>query len=455
MTTKKKKNATFFDLGLSCLGMATINFAFNFMSPIITTIFLGTGMSCVIHHITDKNNKLKKLWRGLGLDLERQKPTYRGKEITSYGYCLRFSIPIGTSTNFFEKKKEEIRQFLDRENNCKKINIKYGNGGNMLWEIYTTDLKKEYLYEDYEDKIKSGIRHKLEIPLGFFYGDKLIKLDLKKAIHVLIAGETDSGKSTLFRMIITWLLTQSNIKMYLCDFKFGGVEFKMFSKHPNVVDYINKKEDALEMLSKIYAEVERRGDLFAKYEDVTNIYEYNKKNPKNTLPNIVVAIDEIAMLRKKDSRDSITIIEDLAQISRYTGIHLICATQKPSIKENVITTIMKGNFPTTIGLRTHGKTESIQVIDETGLEELRGYGHGMLKLKGEIQEFQGINLTPSKAIELIKASINDKRKESCDTKSKSPRKYKSNRAVFIKNTIRKEKENTKEKFINDFFGGDK
>lgn len=410
-TNNNKKDLSLLETGIGCITMGAIGSSWLGMTGFIPPLFYVSGVGLFVWHIVEGSNKYTKLWEALEI---KCKPHLREKIKTNYGYCLRFNVPTGMCVSDFAKKKEPIHQHLDSIGICNRLQINYKKGGNMLFQVYEKELKNSYNYEEYADIIKAK---GLDIPLGFTYGEKLVKVNLKSAVHILIAGETDSGKSTLLRLMITLMLTELDIDLYLCDLKFG-TEFQIFKEHPNVKQWIRKKKDALSMLNRVYGEVARRNELFYKTK-VRDIEQYNKKYPKKKLRHEVVFIDELAMLRKKDTKDSIKIIEDLAGLARSSGIHLVCATQKPSIKENVITTIMKGNFPTTIGLRTHGKTESLQILDETGLEELRGYGHGVLKLKGQKTEFQTINLEHEVAMRMV-----DKDKNK-DKKSKPTKKVKA------------------------------
>lgn len=391
---KKEKKNNSFDMAVLCLvaGVGMTTFAPTL--PVIYSVAIfGIGGYYFISDFLHKSNKWYKLWESLGIE---NKPHLREKIQTPYGYCLRFSIPRGLSTDDFEKKKSAIYQYID----CDRLNIKHHKGRNMLMEVYEKDLKERYNYED-----DLEVKNNLEIPIGYTFGEKLVTVDLEEAVHLLIAGETDSGKSTLIRSILTYILTNTDIKLYLCDLKFGGTELRIFANHPNVKGFITNKEDAIKMLAKVEKEVRDRGNKISK-AGCNDVYRYNKENSKNKLSHIVVVIDEMAILKSKDSKDAIETLEILATQSRSTGVHLLLATQRPSKTEGVITGQIKANIPTKIGLRVDEALDSRMIIDSDGLEQLRGYGHGILKLKGKKTEFQGFYLDYAEAQKLINMSTN-------------------------------------------------
>ncbi|MBS4539790.1 DNA translocase FtsK [Clostridium sp. D2Q-11] len=389
---KKEKNT--FDISILCVitGVGMMSLAPS-LPVIYPAAIFGVGSYYFIDDFLHKSNKWYKLWDSMGIE---NKPRLREKINTDYGYCLRFGIPRGMSTDDFEKRKSAIYQYID----CDRLNIKHHQGRNMLLEVYENRLKTQY---DYYDDLDVG--GKLEIPIGYTYGESLVTIDLEEAVHILIAGETDSGKSTLLRAILTYILTRLDIKLYLCDLKFGGTELRIFVNHPNVKEFITNKEDAIKLLTRVEREVRDRGDKISK-AGCNDIYKYNRENPKNKLKHEIVVIDEMAILRGKNTKDSIETLEILATQARSTGIHLLLATQRPSKTEKVITGQIKANIPTKIGLRVDEALDSRMIIDSDGLEQLRGNGHGILKLKGKKTEFQGFYLDYAQAQRLINQSAN-------------------------------------------------
>ena len=368
--------------------------------------YCGLGvLSWGYFYIKDRDKrKFKRFWDSIGL--EKTPPKLREVIKTKYGVCFRFSIPIGKSTDFFQKHKLAIEQYLGFD-----IRIKY-KYKNMLIEVYKKELKKSYDFDLLDTK-------GLEIPIGYGFGEKLITVDLVEAIHVLIAGETGSGKSTILREIITFIiLMRKNIKLHLIDLK-GGIEFKMFE--PYAENFTNNKEDAKKLLMQIEGKVNKRNKLF--YDnDCTDIYEYNNKFKNKQLSHEIVAIDEFSVLRnEKKKNGSVEMIEQLAATARSSGIHLIISTQRPSA--DIITGLLKANIPCTLGLTTRNSLNSRIIIDEDGLEKLDGKGRGIMKINGKESDFQAMYLEQDKARILLNVEQKKKQKVTKKTQSK---------AVFIK-----------------------
>jgi len=433
-----KKTSMLFDMGIGSIFLSGIAYFTLTVNPVIPQL-LAVGGAIGLAYDWANKDKFEDLWEGLGLK-EGHIPSLRETIRTNYGVCYRFGVPSGDGVSDFAKRNEAIQQYLDNRGICNRLEIKYKKGGNMLWEVYEKELKHEYDYEFHKTK------GSIEVPIGYTYGEKLVTIDFVKAVHVLLAGETDSGKSTILRNIITYLLAFKDVDFYLCDLK-NGNEFKMFMNYENVKEWTKEPKAALELLSKAKEEYERRVNLFFK-KDVTSIYEYNQKYKKAQLKHEIIVIDEMSQLRNKESKDSLTIIEDLSQLARSVGIHLLVGTQKPSIKDNVITSLMKGNFPTTIGLKTHGQTESMQILDEVGLEKLRGYGHGILKLKGNMTEFQAFNMSTIEAKRILEENC---KKKPPKTEEKQQKTTKNSKKT---NKIDKKLTEVDVKDENIFFGSD-
>jgi S-DNA-T family DNA segregation ATPase FtsK/SpoIIIE len=148
------------------------------------------------------------------------------------------------------------------------------------------------------------------------------------------------------------------------------------------------------------------GNIRSKYtEDPDGEFEYNSKF--KPLPYRIVVIDEFAMLRNE--KDTIELMIDLSSIARACGVHLIIATQRPD--KDIVQGKIKANITTVIGLKTMNEVNSRIIIDDKGLDKLRGKGHGILKHNGILHEIQAMNLTPEECRDLIKPTFVDKKKE--------------------------------------------
>lgn len=244
---------------------------------------------------------------------------------------------------------------------------------------------------------------KAELPLALgktISGDVYVT-DLAKMPHMLIAGATGSGKSVGINMIITSLIYAkhpSDVKFVIVDPKKIELSFyKKLNKHFLAVspdleeEIITNPSNALLVLKAVEYEMEKRYDKLAK-TGVRNIVDYNKKvmnpksRPKDTdemkhykMPYIIIIIDELADLMITSGKEVEEPIARLAQLARAVGIHLILATQRPSV--NVITGVIKANFNARIAYQVATKIDSRTILDMNGAEQLLGNGD-MLFLPG-------------------------------------------------------------------------
>lgn len=216
----------------------------------------------------------------------------------------------------------------------------------------------------------------LNIPVGIdVYGNTITK-DLVDMPHLLIAGSTGSGKSVMLNVILHAILTQNTpqeLNLVLIDPK--RVEFTPFSDYPHVLSrIIHKHSEAIKALEWL---VEEMDDRYKKLQDAKcrNIQDYNQDRV-DQIPRIVVMIDEFASLILTKERGETSLAElmivRLAQEGRAAGIHLVVATQRPSV--DVVTGLIKANLPTRIAFMTTSKTDSQIVLDQAGAEELVGRG---------------------------------------------------------------------------------
>lgn len=356
---------------------------------------MALGSVTTILEFISRFNPYKKLFENLNLKAGEEIPKYIKKRKTNYGYCVAFKLPPGLSTKDFDKNKLAIEQYLNKD-----IEIDYRNHRVFL-KVYENRLDPKQEFRIIEtSKIT-------EFPIGVTFGDRIVTVDLEEVVHLLVAGQTGSGKSTLIRGIITNLIqdkkNSKRIKLYLhlIDLK-NGAEFNVFRNSKMVKTFSRDIKEAELVLNKLVDEVERRYNLFFE-NNVVNIQEYNKLKGIRRLSYEICIIDEFADLQ--DEKGSISIIEHLARKSRAAGIHLILATQRPSA--DIINGNIKANVPCIIGLKTMNSLNSRIIIDQDGLETLRGRGHGYLQYS-DLTEFQSMNLSIEGARELIKDTYIEK-----------------------------------------------
>lgn len=329
-------------------------------------------------------SRFDKIWKSLGLCVGSAYPLKKGAKKTDISTIYTFTLPCGLSVQDFDKKANAISQYLGRE-----IDIKYTYKEIQI-EVFE---QRTATIQDYEPTAIKG-----NVPLLIGYGRKgnLVTADLSDGEpHLLIAGETGSGKSTSLRCIITNLILNSNATLHLIDLK-RGAEFNVFAKSSKVATFSRTKEDAEEVLEEINAEIDRRYDLFFE-NDVADIKEYNRTHSRSKLDYQVLIIDEFADLQNE--KGTISILETLAAKARACGIHMIISTQRPDAK--VLNGRIKANVSSVLGLKTMNDTNSRIIIDHNGLETLRGKGHGIFK-RGAETEIQCPYLSVSDCRELIK-----------------------------------------------------
>lgn len=241
----------------------------------------------------------------------------------------------------------------------------------------------------------------LPIALGKTISNETFVVDLAKMPHLLMAGATGQGKSVGLNAVLTSLLYKKHpaeVKFVLVDPKkveltlFNKIERHYLAKLPDDGDaIITDNAKVINTLNSLCIEMDSRYDLL-KDAMVRNIKEYNDKfrqrelNPENGhrfLPYIVLVVDEFADLIMTAGKEVETPIARLAQLARAIGIHLIIATQRPSV--NVITGIIKANFPARIAFRVTSKIDSRTILDSQGADQLIG--------RGDLLYTQGNDLT--------------------------------------------------------------
>ena len=212
----------------------------------------------------------------------------------------------------------------------------------------------------------------LKLPLGRDITGKAVIADLTTMPHLLVAGATGSGKSVCLTSFITSLASENTpdeLRMVLIDPKM--VELTMFGPLPHLLfDVAVKVDEAIETLQLVVKEMEERYEILSKAHK-RNIASYNE-DAIVKLPRIVIVIDELADLMMVGGRPVEETLVRLAQLARAVGIHVITATQRPS--SDVITGLIKANFPTRIAFMVSTKVDSRVIMDLSGAETLVGRG---------------------------------------------------------------------------------
>jgi S-DNA-T family DNA segregation ATPase FtsK/SpoIIIE len=217
----------------------------------------------------------------------------------------------------------------------------------------------------------------LSFVIGKDIAGKPVVADLAKMPHLLVAGQTGSGKSVMINTFLTSLLyrnSPSDLKLILVDPK--QVEMAPYNGIPHLLTpVINEPEKCISALKWAVAEMERRLRAMAEVGK-RNIGEYNNLKAEEGMPYIVIVIDELADLMMMAARDVESLIVRLAQKARAAGIHLVLATQRPSV--DVITGLIKANVPARIAFTVASQIDSRTIIDQMGAEKLLGRGDMLL-----------------------------------------------------------------------------
>ena len=244
----------------------------------------------------------------------------------------------------------------------------------------------------------------LPIALGKTISNEVLVIDLAKLPHLLVAGATGQGKSVGLNVILTSLIYKrhpSQLKFVLIDPKkvemslYSKLERHYLAKLPNSEEaIITDTRKVVHTLNSLCIEMENRYEIL-KDAGARNLKEYNAKfvarklNPKEGhrfLPYIVLVIDELADLMMTAGKEVETPIARLAQLARAIGIHLVVATQRPSV--NVITGVIKANFPARLSFRVTSKVDSRTILDTGGADQLVGQGDMLLSSGSDIIRLQ-------------------------------------------------------------------
>jgi len=223
---------------------------------------------------------------------------------------------------------------------------------------------------------------KITLALGKDIFGTPVVADLAKMPHLLVAGSTGAGKSVSINSMVMSILYKASaaeVKMLMIDPKL--LELSMYEDIPHLISpVITNPKQAAEALRKMVFEMERRYRLLAE-KGTRNIESFNSQVlPEEQMPYIVIFIDELADLMFASSNEVEDSITRLAQMARAAGIHLIIATQRPSV--DVITGLIKANFPARISFQVFSKIDSRTILDMQGAEQLLGKGDMLLMLPG-------------------------------------------------------------------------
>ncbi len=308
----------------------------------------------------------------------------RGPVITMY----ELEPALGTKVNKITSLSDNISLAMKSAN----IRIVAPIPGKGTIGVEVPNQKKELVV--LRSVLESDEYQQEDSPLKFGLGKDLsgnpIVVDLASMPHMLIAGATGSGKTVCINTVISILLfnaSPKDLKLLLVDPK--RVELMIFDGIPHLVcPIVTKAKNASLLLNWVVDEMDRRYKIFSK-KGVRNIiaYKNNQNDEDENLPYMVLVVDELADLMMVGKQDVEESIMRIAQLSRAAGIHMILATQRPSV--NVITGVIKANFPARISFKVASKVDSRTVLDANGAEKLLGKGDMLLMQPGDSSLLRG------------------------------------------------------------------
>ena len=376
------------------------------------------------NQVQDNNQKTKLKYKLPSIDFlklptkkEREKSTseYKIDESTLEKILLDFGVegkikkisrgPVVTLNEFEPAAGVKVSKIINlsediaRNTSSESARISTIPGSNTIGiELPNTYRENVYLSEIVSSNSFSGKQAKLPITLGKNISGLAVVGDLTSMPHLLIAGTTGSGKSVCINTIILSLLYKhgpDKCKFILIDPKM--LELSAYEGIPHLLcPVITEAKKAASVLGWVVKEMENRYKLMTRV-GVKNIDGYNAKN-KISMPYIVVIVDEMSDLMLVAGKEIENYIQKLSQMARAAGIHIIMATQRPSV--DVITGTIKANFPTRVSFQVSSKIDSRTILGEQGAEQLLGKGdmlymtsankmiriHGPFVSEGEIEK---------------------------------------------------------------------
>lgn len=345
-------------------------------TPDLLTKIPQTDQTDELNAIEKNSQTLQKTLASFGVDAE-VKNVSLGPSVTKYELHPAIGVKVSKIVNLADDLALALA--------AKDIRIEAPIPGKSLIGIEVPN--KQISTVSFRDVAEHEPAHPgkvLSVPLGRDVTGNIVMCDLTKMPHLLIAGSTGSGKSVAINGIITSLLMQAKpneVKFMLIDPK--RVELSVYNDIPHLLTpVVSEPKRAAKALHKVVDEMTRRYELFANF-GVRNIDGYNKlveqnnANPEDNvaqtrLPYVVAIVDELADLMMTVSSEVEDAIIRIAQMGRAAGIHMILATQRPSV--DVITGLIKANVPSRIAFAVSSGIDSRTILDANGAEKLLGRG---------------------------------------------------------------------------------
>lgn len=290
------------------------------------------------------------------------------------GRVFLFNIPIGLNEDDFKKHQKSIEAQLKD-----KVDIRLKNGYIEI-EIITKKLSENIPYV-----LPKRTKDSIYIPLGESL-EGPIAIDLKENPHSYIVGTTGSGKSVCTKGILTSIVNNyrpHEVELYLCDLKM--VELALFRALKHTKKFVYTVEDTTEIVADLLEETKSRYNLFME-KGVTSIFEYNKLPGVKKMKYQILFIEEAVILLEDKQKKAMKLLKQLIAISRASGCYVFLTTQRPST--DIIDNVVKANINNRIVFAVEDEKNSIICLDSPEAKDLRGKGHGILKVGPTKTEFQ-------------------------------------------------------------------
>lgn len=364
-----------------------------------------TDQTSEVHLIEENKDKLRQTFKSFGVDVEVKKASL-GPTITKYEVQPAVGVKVSKIVNLADDLALALA--------AKDIRIEAPIPGKPFVGIEVPNktistVSFKDITENQKDKT-----HPLVVPLGKDVSGNIIEANITKMPHLLIAGSTGSGKSVAINTIITGILMKAKpneVKLILIDPKM--VELNVYNGIPHLlIPVVTDARRAAGALQKAVKEMERRYKLFAETSH-RNIGEYNADVDKfnetaadedkmERLPFIVVIVDELSDLMMVAGHEVEAAIVRLAQMARAAGLHIIIATQRPSV--DVITGLIKANIPSRMAFAVSSGVDSRTILDSVGAEKLLGRGDMLFQPIGKSKpvRLQGAYISESEVENVVK-----------------------------------------------------
>lgn len=325
---------------------------------------------------------------------------HKGPAVTQYA----LTIAMGTKLSKINALQSDLALALSAPQGQIRIEAPIPGRDLVGIEIPNRSLEFVSLRDMLSSPAMQGSKSKTLVSLGLDVSGTACVVDIAKMPHVLIAGTTGSGKSVLINAFIASLLFRASpeeVKFIMVDPK--RVELTPYNDIPHLLTpVITDVDKVVNALGWAVAEMERRYKIFQEV-GVKNIAGYNESKAFQSMPYIIIIIDEIAdLMMSKNAGEVENRIVRIAQMARATGIHLVLATQRPSV--NVLTGLIKANIPARIAFQVTSMIDSRVIIDTPGAEKLLGKGD-MLFLPPDVakpKRIQGAFVSEKEIADLLK-----------------------------------------------------